>query len=340
MHIAKLHTKFILAEHEVPPGEYIVEDVHAASVLILRVGEVERFHPPENKPLDEVRSCCIIRPGGIGDCLFATPIIAALAARGIDVTMCSHRRFHPILEGQPCRIADYPMLASEISEFDAVWYLENLVEDSNDDRHIVDLFNQHIGVEMTSKACRYVIADEEEAWASERYPSHGRPRVGIQVKASADSRTYPDNLMAEVGSRLVHAGFEVFLFGAPGSIVIDGKSPYVNLTGHRLSIRQSAAVLDQMDVCITPDSAFAALAGALGKPAVALYSSFPWKARTMHHPSVFALTGRLPCAPCFHHARVEPWPPGMPCATTKRCEALAQIAPETVVKKVLSLIQR
>ncbi len=338
MYRAKLHTRFVLADFDVEPAVRIVEDVHAASVLILRAGDVEKYEPRPNPPLDQVKTALIVRPGGLGDLLFASPIIAALHKRGVKVTVSSHRRFHCVLEELPCTIADYPLTEEETDAFDARYFFENLVENSKDKTHIIDLFNSVIGVELESYQCIYTVTEQERAWAKERFPNKGKPRIAIQSRSSADSRNYPDQLMARVGSGLIHAGFDVFLFGQPGSIRIDGSSPYMNLTAHGLDVRQSCAVLEQCDACVAPDSFLAHASGAMGVGCVALFASFPWEARTKYAPSIHALSGHAPCAPCFHHARTDPWVQGMPCATAKVCVALAQISPERIVAQVEKMI--
>ncbi len=334
MYRATLTKDFFLADSRSEPGIYWVEDVTASSILLLMCGSIE---PLPVRPKPEIyESILIIRPGGYGDLLFLTPIIAELASRGIAVTICTHPRFYGILEGQPCTVAQYPPTEESALTYDRVVWIENAVEESTDDTHICDLFAARVGIELSDKQCRYIVDDDERMWADGRFPKDGRPRVGIQAKASADCRSYPDQLIQGVGSMLLQKGCEVVLFGAPGSM--KAHPMYLCLPAHGLDIRQSAAVLASCDACVAPDSAICHLAGALGIPTVALYGPFPAKARTRYAPSIFALSGQAPCAPCFHHARVEPYPALKPCVTAKQCVALGSIHPERVVQKVLQMI--
>lgn len=341
MYRAFVEGDFFLADHHVPEGTYLMEDVTAASLITLRAGAIYRSvsrHP--NSPVASGDNVLIIRPGGFGDLLFLTPIIAELHARGAVVTVCAHPYFHPILDGQPVTCIPYPILESELAQYAAVWWMENSVEDSRDETHIVDIFAARIGIELKDKACRYTVTDDERAWANGQFHRTGHPRVGVQIQASAECRTYPARQLMIVCTILAQNGWEVMLFGAPGSIQIDPKAPYVNLTARRLSIRQSAAVLETCDAVIAPDSALCHLAGALNLPTVALYAAFPWQARTRYHPSVYAMHGVAPCAPCFHHARGEPWPQGMPCNKAKQCVVLGSIPPEHIVERVERLVKR
>lgn len=336
MYRAIIDGPFFLADHFSPPGTYLVENVTAAAVLTLRAGDVEMVSPMLY--VDEPESVLLIRPGGYGDLLFLTPIIAAMHERGIKVTVCTHPRYFSILDGQPCCMAAYPMLEADVRAFDRIVWMENAVEDSKDDTNIIDLFAERAGIKLTDHQCRYAVTDEELAWARERFPRTSKPRIGVQVKASADCRNYPDQLFQLVCTRLVTLGYEVALFGAPGSMT--AHPHYICLPAHGLDIRQSAAVLADCDACIAPDSAICHLAGALNIPTVALYGPFPWQARTRYAPSIFAISGKAPCAPCFHHARTDPWVAGKPCSTAKHCVALAAIRPEQIVAKVESMIKR
>lgn len=343
MYRATITGSFFLADHHIPLGTYLLENVTAAAVLTLRAGDVEQCAETPFRVFQTAAyggKVLLIRPGGFGDLLFLTPIIAQLIDDGCEVTVCTHPRYFAILEGQPCALKAYPMLESEVRSFDRVCWMENAVEDSKDETHIIDLFAARVGVSVYDHRCRYTVTDEEREWALGRYPKTHKPRVAIQAKASADCRNVPDDTMAKAASAFIGLGYEVFLFGAPGSIGIGPDSPYMNLTAHGLDIRQSAAVLESCDACVAPDSAICHLAGALDVPTCALYGPFPWQARTRYAPSIFALSGKAPCAPCFHHARTDPWVAGKPCSTAKRCVALAEIRPEDIVRKVKQMIER
>jgi ADP-heptose:LPS heptosyltransferase len=94
-------------------------------------------------------------------------------------------------------------------------------------------------------------------------------------------------------------------------------------------------VLASCDVVIAPDSAICHVAAAMRLPVVALYAAFPWQLRTDHQPTVRALTGVAPCAPCFHHSRGgHAWPEGGPCNQTGYCVAMANIDPHRIVAEV------
>jgi ADP-heptose:LPS heptosyltransferase len=112
----------------------------------------------------------------------------------------------------------------------------------------------------------------------------------------------------------------------------------LNVAAQAKTFAQSAGVLAQCDVVLAPDSAIAHLAGALKLPTVALYGSFPWQARTAYAPTIRALQVSMACAPCYWHGRGSAFPSHGPCARTGRCEVLAQIEPQRVVREVMKAL--
>lgn len=141
---------------------------------------------------------------------------------------------------------------------------------------------------------------------------------------------------------LLQLGYEIVLFG-----VIEAEIPPNNRL-HIVPINESgagfmarAAMLQTCDLCIAPDSAYSHVAGALGIPAIVCYGPIPSRLRSSYYPSVKAFDGFATCAPCFHHTRGgDEFPANGPCHTTHRCEALAQISPEIIVKAALSALAK
>lgn len=161
-----------------------------------------------------------------------------------------------------------------------------------------------------------------------------------------------------------------FPLSAPGS----GDPPgIVNLMMRGKSFRESCALLATCDAVVAPDSALVHVAGALHKlcadldsapalnpvgplrrpssllndweycpvPCVALYGPFPWDLRTKYAPETFAIQGVGDCAPCFFHQRpgTGEFPENGPCRQTGRCEVLAAIPAERVVREVLKKLE-
>lgn len=102
---------------------------------------------------------------------------------------------------------------------------------------------------------------------------------------------------------------------------------------------ESAAILATMDAAIVPDSSLCHLAGALGIPTVALFGPFHWQQRTSWSPSIHAIQGHAPCAPCHHHGwDGHPFPTSQPCHQSGACTALANLTPERIFAKLKQIL--
>ena len=325
-----------------PGNRYLVEDTTLANLLNQGiVGRIDRWEPENG----EGNSVLIHRAGGFGDLMAVTPLIRTLMAAGHGVSVCCMKKYADAVRCKGVGWEPYPIRVSDAATYGQHILLEGVIEFAEDPSvHIVDLIAQAAGVELTEgKHCSYHIMDESRVWAAENWPR--RPqykiRVGVQPTASVPTRTYPHDLMIKTLQLCITQGWEVAMFGNPGSIKKPENSHpavlYVT-ESKDVTFDQSAAVLDSCDVVVAPDSAICHLAGALNKPTVALYGPFPWQARTKYHPSIRALTGILSCAPCYWHGRSSMFPKDGPCSRTNKCEALAQISPERIVREVVKLL--
>lgn len=269
---------------------------------------------------------------------------------------------------------NYPCKLTDLQEcYDTVFSMENVLEQEHD-LHAVDAMAKRLNIpwsEDDAKGIHYHVSDEEQAWAQVTYPRTTKWRVGVQVEASSLARSYPIPHLFQVFAELCDwanvkdkPGIELFLFGDPHAPLMramrriqnafallkrgaDGqaevamhvqdKGSITNLAVEPQppSFRQSMAILQGCDVVLAPDSVLTHVSGALGKPTVALYGPFPANLRTSYAPSIRALQGRAPCAPCFHHQRYQqPWPAHGPCAKSGRCTAMVDIEPRTIVSHI------
>lgn len=321
---------------------YVVEDPTLGHLLMMGLVNDVRDRDLREQP-EDYKSVLLTRSGGFGDLLFMTPLVRTLVAAGKQVTVCCHAKYREALSGVPVEWREYPMKLAEVLPYDREMWLEGVIEFAEEpERHAVDLFAEAAGVELTEgKELSFAVRDEDRAWAKEHFPEKEFYRIGIQLMASSPARTYPKELMVEVIRGLLQElpGAELALFGAPGTVQLEASHPSIlNVAAKAQTFGQSAAVLECCDVVLAPDSAITHLAGALRLPTLALYGSFPWKARTAYAPTVRALQGALRCAPCYWHGRGGAYPPDGPCSITGKCEALGTLEPDRVVREVLKLI--
>jgi ADP-heptose:LPS heptosyltransferase len=339
--------------HGLAEGEYVAEDVSAGEMLAMGFA---RVRPPDmqEKLFDPSKDwnrkrILFVRPGGFGDLLFLTPTTAEIKRRWPDamIFVSCFERYRPALLHNPdlaVGFVPYPVPVEMWHDCDAHIWLEGLIEGNPaaEKIHAVDLVAARCGFDLARDECamRYFVTEEERAAAEKEFPRFpsdtdaGQARVGIQVSASGRCRIYP--YILEVAKLLWRDGHEVFLFGSPGEVKTNSPEGWVNLMALGKTFRESCAILETCDCLVGSDSALVHVAGALDVPCVALYGPFPWALRTKYAPETFALQGVCPVSPCFHHARPgkREFPEWGPCNETGRCEALAAIPAERVVREV------
>lgn len=335
----------------VEPGTFVLERTNAGEFLIqgrkLQVRQFVRpYRPAMARGIRAGDTVLFVRPGGYGDLLFCTPVFRHLAELGCRVIVACLPRFADVLTGNRdvWRVVPYPVPVSDWDGADLHVWLEGILEDGVKNQAetfttpAVDLISAASGVEVLDKTLRYDVLPEEAAWALASYPKKDKPRVGIQVEASTENRTYSLENLQVVAGLLAQEGCEVMLFGRPG--LFDGvESPIVDLTNDMLTFRQSCAVLATCDAVVAPDSSLCHVAGALGIPTVATFGPFLFQTRVSYAKSIHPVNGKADCAPCNHHGSPsEPWPRGCPGRKTGRCLALENIPPALVAAQVSYLL--
>jgi ADP-heptose:LPS heptosyltransferase len=289
----------------------------------------------------------LLRTGGFGDMLMMTPGIRALLEYGNRVNVVCDRKYQCIFDEwkhERLRVWDDPLEADLVKAEDAIVCFEGIIEGSEKARtvHAVDLFAEWMGAKPDSRKLEYKARNGEYRQAFLTVPSRPK-RVGIQVKASSQVRTYPEVLLSRVIELLKEKGCDVILFGAKGEVDCD--IPGVqNLSESGLTFRESCAVVGQCDAFLAPDSSLAHIAQALRIPCVLLFGSFPASLRVTGDPSITTvLEAKSECGPCFHHCGSNPkskWPESGPCNLAGFCTTLGGIAPEKIVSAIVNLLGR
>jgi ADP-heptose:LPS heptosyltransferase len=168
-----------------------------------------------------------------------------------------------------------------------------------------------------------------------RLPAGPRIRVGLQVRGLSPIRSYPPDLLAEVLRGLVRHGYEVHLLGGADDCPAPAAPPLLfNDCGKTANFAETAALVEQMDGMICPDSYLMHLAGALAIPTVAIFSTIPPHLRVSAYPSVSALAPDTPCAPCLA-IEDDKCPLGHPeCVALRSPTVSPQVILETVERVV------
>jgi len=328
-------------------GRFVLEREHAA-VLLGRFPEIDLertdfYRPLRDSDPESEASILFVRPGGFGDLLFITPTfreLKRLYPRCTIKVSCAGK-FEPALRENPDvdGIVPYPVPVEDWEAADHHVWLERILEDgeSAGKLNAIDLIASAAGVSPDDKTMRFELSEMERSMALECYPKTDKPRVGIQVEASALNRTYPGELLVKVAGNLAASGCEVFLFGVGDHI--EAAPEFVNLAKINPTFRQSCAILATCNAVLAPDSSLLHVAGALGIPALGLFGPFQSALRVKYAKSITAIDGHAPCAPCHHHAgNGIDWPEGCPGIEKGRCQALANIDPKRIVKTIYRLL--
>lgn len=350
MRVVRLPETRLLGRIPLQAGkDYVMEDCNVGSMLQFPNVRLGEYAPAPFRGKDG-DSLLITRPGGFGDLLFLTPALRALRAQNpaLRLGVCAAEPYHDALavfaEQKRVELLPYPMTVEDCALWRRQVFLENVIEFSAEARtmHAVDLFAAALEVELTEgHALDYRPTPEQCAEAAARFPRGTRPRVAVQLTASAGPRSYPRHLLPELFKGLLDEGFDLVLCGTPGQLPMPSTERVLNLTAEAspVSFGVTCAVLATCDAVIAPDSALCHAAAAMGRNVVALYAAFPWKLRTAYQSTVRALSGHAPCAPCFWHSRGgQEYPPDKPCAREGYCVAMADIPPARIVAEARKMI--
>jgi ADP-heptose:LPS heptosyltransferase len=349
MHILKNQTPI----GTLAPGEWLVQDDNAFQLAAMAergsVSLRKMEFPPAEEMLPQVQAyhdkfnpgrvapsqILLIRSGAIGDLLLLTPATRALRAKypNAQITLCCNKRHWDIFAQGDTHFAEYPIPVSELSEFDLIIPLENVVELSTErGQHATDAFAEALGVTVTDYRPVYKVTEEENIYPKSSF--NNRKRVALQLRASAMVRDYPVEQWGTVMQYLAQRGWDIFMLGK-NDAVYNHPPPHVHDCS-KLTFRQAAAVLATCDVFCGVDSSFFNLCPALGVPAIGLFGPVDWRTRIKEGSGQIALSGVGDCAPCgWTNSRAGvKFPAGMPCSKTGFCVPLAEIKPERIVSQI------
>jgi ADP-heptose:LPS heptosyltransferase len=155
---------------------------------------------------------------------------------------------------------------------------------------------------VTDKVPGFVLTDDERTWAKDRIMKKpGERVVGIHLHASSLARTWykerelPDRL------RVLYPDTKVVFFDDSRKhwLVSDKVGTKDIDTSGENGLRESAALVSQMDLLISADSGYSHIAAALDTPTLTIYTTVPSWTREMYYPNSHAIQSKLPCSPCF-----------------------------------------
>jgi len=145
---------------------------------------------------------------------------------------------------------------------------------------------------------------EAEGWPRTGWLAAAAPLLAVHLGAGTSAKRWPPRHWADLVARFLADGWRVVIVGGPedAEATRDIQSdPNLHDWTGRLSVTETAALLERADLFIGADSGPAHLAACAGVPSVILFSGTnqlrqwrPWSRRAL------VLRHRVPCRPCHH----------------------------------------
>jgi len=217
----------------------------------------------------------------------------------------------------------------------APWFLTHRLAAPPQPIHAVERYLRLAAAVDAGEAVRefhIATAEEDRAVARLYLATCPRPRVALHPAARWPTKLWEISRWREVAASLLAEGIGVILTGGRedtemATAICTGMNPPPPSLAGRLSLKQLAAVLREVDVMVTVDSGPLHIASAVGTPVVALFGPTD-PVRTGPLGSGKVLRRILPCSPCLlRRCRI---------ADTKRC--MRDLAVGEVLQAVRDLL--
>ena len=287
---------------------------------------------------------CIYRGcGGIGDILMCTPLLQAIKETYPDChltfavdTKTANDTYYNILKNNP--YIDEVISAHTVNR-DRYHLFKDISSSCLQYENSglpwinrIDIFANACGFKLKNPKVYYKVEDQEREWAQaiiSKVTKGNSHKIVMLHTASFDvKRTWPIHKYIELIGYLNKNRSDIFY------LVNDfqGLYPYwdkvkntYNVSAYR--IRELAALTEQVDCFVGPDSGPMHIAGALEILGVTLFGSIPPQARINYYPSLEAITATgLACLGCGYHG----------CQFNIKC--MTSLSPQMVGDRVLRII--
>lgn len=249
----------------------------------------------------------LIRNGGLGDIIMLLPVFYALLKKNSKGKLFIDDEYEAIFKHDK-RIISFRE-AEKIEKPKSMLNLSGYVEHEIEVRtwHRTDAFAYKVGIKL-----------EEIDFGFDRiWEGKNSKKILFFPEARADNRLWKEEYWDELADRLIKRGYIVEGYG------------FINRNGSwwrgKLENSEAKEILSKARAVVCLDSGFMHLAGAMGVPCLAMFSSFPAKTRAKYYKSVFAVEKEVDCR-CFDYVCRKN---GRPCM---------EFSPEEVEKWLISYL--
>jgi ADP-heptose:LPS heptosyltransferase len=264
---------------------------------------------------DKPKICIKRRLGGIGDVIMSLPSLKMIKTLypNSELVYATDTKYmkgslQKVLEHNPYvdKIIHYKDIVD--SRYDLISDITVTGLDEEKPKTIppnrIDLFAKEIGLEnLEDPIPTYIVTEEEKKEAKDFILENtGNKRedinfIVIQARSNDVRRCWPLEYVEELANRLATDNTYV--------MVCDWKDNYKweleeQCFLYRGEINLTAALIEQADLIVCPDSSVLHLAGSLWKPTIALFGPIPPESRCNHYPTVKPLQIKLRCSSCFY----------------------------------------
>jgi len=269
-----------------------------------------------DKDLDLSKKLLIYRDDcGLGDLLMITACLKSLKEYYKDwkIVIGCNKKYHTLFENNS--YVDKVISNFNEKDYDKVFNLTRFFEHENypmdgwkaNHKSRVDLlYEDAFKIPAIDRRLLYYITEDEQKWAKAYLSKYekGEYLVGFSIDAAGMSRNWPINYFFECQHILKDKKVTSILFG--NRIGTQNKYDYagifregmINATG--LTLRETAALINEVDLMVCVDSGLLHLSAALEKKTIALFGNIRPLNRILYYDTVEELysVGELDCIPC------------------------------------------
>lgn len=317
--------------------------------LAVRSQFSSQFKKPEilQEQIQKIPAILVSRQtGGIGDVLMITPTVRAIkqANPSIPLIFCTTNmygggkgtlfdilRYNPYIDKVITNQELINYTFKRIYNFGTGQEIEQELAGNKKNR--IDIFADLAGIELTDKSTVYTLHGSEMEWASnwikKNISASRRFLFGIQVNSTSPKRDWPEEKISLLVFTILNSWLDASVLLFYEGLVSTNRLSYPNIYNIvGMPIRWVAALLNECQAIVVPDSGLLHIAGALRKKMVGLFGSIPPELRISYYPEAISIYQKFPCSPCWYEK----------CKNGHRC--MESITVDMVMDKLSEILDR